>query len=354
MANKERRIETSRRWGSVSVRSEIAGDSRHITWYRTPLDRETLARLNTRSDLKGFLQALGHLGLLLSTGSVALSAAGNWPWWTVLLVVFLHGTVASFAINAVHELVHKSVFRTPWLHDMFVRVFAFIGWINYPHFSSSHVRHHQYTLHPPDDLEVVLPIRLMVKDFFRRGFLNAEGFLEVFKITIRHSRGRFEGEWETALFPAAQPWRGRSVIRWARTLLVGHGLILVVSLSLGWWLLPVLMSLAPFYGGWLFFLCNNTQHIGLRDNVPDFRLCCRTFILNPVVGFLYWHMNYHTEHHMFAAVPCYNLGELHRAIVHDLPPCPRGIVATWKEIAAIQMKQHDDPAYQYMAPLPGQ
>lgn len=43
------------------------------------------------------------------------------------------------------------------------------------------------------------------------------------------------------------------------------------------------------------------QHAGLSDNVPDFRLCCRTMILNPFFRFLYWHMNYHTEHHMYAA-----------------------------------------------------
>ena len=61
---------------------------------------------------------------------------------------------------------------------------------------------------------------------------------------------------------------------------------------------PVLITLAPFYGGGLQWLCNNTQHIGLQDDVPDFRLCCRTVILNPVVSFLYWRMNYHTEHHM--------------------------------------------------------
>ena len=44
---------------------------------------------------------------------------------------------------------------------------------------------------------------------------------------------------------------------------------------------------------------------GLQDYVPDFRLCYRRFLVNPVVRFLYWHMNFHIEHHMYAAVPCY-------------------------------------------------
>ena len=324
-----------------------------IRWYRTALDRETLARLNRRSDARGLAQAVGHLLVLGLTGGAALYSLGHWPWWVTILILFLHGTVGSFMINAVHELVHRSVFRTQRLNELFVRLFAFLGWINFEHFYASHMRHHQYTLHPPDDLEVVLPIRLMMRQFVLTGFLNLRGGFDVFRNTVRLARGRFQGEWESRLFPAADPERGRPVIRRARLLLAGHLGLLVISLSVGWWLVPVLTSLLPFYGGWLFFLCNTTQHIGLQDNVPDFRLCCRTFTVNPVIRFLYWHMNYHTEHHMYAAVPCYNLGALHRAIKHELPPSPRGLRATWREIAAIVKIQNVDPAYQHVVRLPG-
>ena len=327
-------------------------NSAHIKWYRTPLGRQTLAGLNTRSDAKGFLQTLGHLGLMSLTGGLALHAVGRWPWWTILSFLFLHGTLASFMINAVHELVHRSVFRTQLFNDLFVRVFAFLGWINFKHFSASHMRHHQFTLHPPDDLEVVLPIRLMAQQFFQTGFINVRGGYDVLRTAVRHARGKFEGEWEKKLFPLEQPEKGRPVVLWARTLIAGHVIILVISVYLGWWLLPVLTGLAPFYGSWLFFLCNNTQHIGLQDNVPDFRLCCRTFTVNPLVEFVYWHMNYHTEHHMYAAVPCYNLVALHRAIKHELPPTPHGLHATWREIAAILRIQKVLPDYQHIVPLP--
>jgi fatty acid desaturase len=323
-----------------------------VRWYRTPIDKETLAQLNTKSDWKGFAQSLGHLGLIALTGSLALYGAGRWPWWAVALIVFVHGTCYSFMINAVHELVHRSVFKTRWLNDFFVRIFGFLGWIHFEHFYTSHMRHHQYTLHPPDDLEVVLPIRLMVKHFFQNGFVNPRGAYYTIKNCIRLARGKFEGEWELKLFPENEMPKRRAVMGWARTLLVGHALLLGISLYCGWWMLPLLITFAPFYGGWLFFLCNNTQHIGLQDDVPDFRLCCRTFTVNPLAQFLYWHMNYHIEHHMYAAVPCYNLARLHRTIEHDLPPCPSGIVATWKEIAAIQRKQVEEPQYQYVAPLP--
>jgi fatty acid desaturase len=224
--------------------------------------------------------------------------------------------------------------------------------MNFEMFNTSHARHHRYTLHAPDDLEVVLPLKVLVKHFFLQGFINPMSIYNILKETIRIARGKFRGEWELALFPEGSP-EAKASVNWARTLLAGHGLIVAVSIYFHLWLLPVLTTFAPCYGEWLFFLCNNTQHIGLQDDVPDFRLCCRTITLNPVVQFLYWHMNFHTEHHMYAAVPCYRLGRLHQLIKHDLPPCPHGLFATWKEIAAIQKIQKTDPEYQYVAPLPG-
>lgn len=323
-----------------------------VLWYRTPVDREFLRGLYRRSDFLGLLQTLGYLIIVAATGTIAYLSVGRLPWPAVAGLVFLHGTVSAFYINGVHEVGHGTVFKTRSLTWFFVRVLSFLGWINFQHFKASHARHHKYTLHPPDDMEVVLPVRIMVKHFFVQGFVNPLGAWGTLKTMVRLARGRFEGDWEKTLFPEAQPEKGRPTINWARTLLVGHALIVALSLYFELWMLPVLTTLAPFYGGWLFFLCNNTQHIGLQDNVPDFRLCCRTFLLNPVVRFIYWHMNYHTEHHMYTAVPCYRLGRLHRAVRHDLPPCPNGIVAVWREIASIQARQDEDPAYQHVAPVP--
>jgi len=326
--------------------------SRPVTWYRTPIAPAELKALHERSDWLGSLQTLGYLGILLATGCAAYLAAGRLPWPIVAVLVFLHGTAYAFQINAVHELGHGTVFRTKVWNRFFARVFAFLGWINTEAFHTSHAQHHRYTLHPPDDLEVVLPIRLTIRQFFRTGFIQPLGLWETVRYHWRIARGRFQGEWEQSLFPEGDLRRQAPSIRWARTLLIGHALLLALFIATGQWMLILLVTLAPFYGGALFFLCNSTQHVGLQDHTADFRLCCRTFRLNPVVRFLYWQMNYHIEHHMYAAVPCYRLGQLHRAIRHDLPPCPVGIVGVWKEIAAILRQQEKDPGFQYRPPLP--
>ena len=298
------------------------------------------------------LQVAGHLGLVVITGLAAWYAAAQLPLPALLLVLFLHGAFYAFLYNGSHELSHNTVFKTKMLNILFMRIFSFLVWRNHLMFSTSHVEHHKYTLHPPDDLEVELPMELTVSGFLKNALVNPWNLYDTVKVTVRLSLARLEGEWEHALFPPEAAQKRSQLFAWARWLLVGHGLILAVSLYFGWWLLPVLTTLAPFYGGWLRYLCNNLQHAGLQDNVPDFRLCCRTVYLNPFTSFLYWQMNYHTEHHMYAGVPCYNLPKLHRLIQPEMPDCQRGLLPAWIEIIKIMQKQKADPAYQHIPDLP--
>ena len=330
---------------------ETPAAPRAITWYRSPISSKDFKALHEKSDLMGWLQSLGYLGTICLTGGLVLYSAGHWPVWATLLLIFLHGTVFAFQINAVHELGHGTVFKTKVLNSLFVRIFSFLGWINFEAFNTSHIRHHRYTLHQPDDLEVVLPQKFLLFWVLKDGLVNYKRPWWMLKDTLRLARGQFRGEWEMTLFPEGSPER-TAAVRWARTLLIGHGLVIAGSIYFHLWLLPVVLTFGTCYGSWLHTLCNATQHIGLQDDVSDFRLCCRTFTVHPVVQFLYWHMNFHIEHHMFAAVPCYKLGRLHRLIKHDLPPCPAGIVATWKEIGAIQKIQETNPGYEHVALLP--
>ena len=327
-------------------------DQRKINWYRPQIDREVFRSLNQRSDWKGMLQTLGHLGLLTLTGTGAFYAAAHLPLPVLLLILFLHGTMWAFLLNGFHELVHNSVFKTRFLNTFFLRIFSFLGAYNHVRFWASHSEHHKYTLHPPDDYEVVFPVKLTFTGFLKSAVVNPWGFYARWKSIIRLSFGKLEDHEATVMFPESDMAKRRELFNWARIQLVGHALIVGVSLYFGLWLVPVLITLAPAYGGWLLFLCNTTQHVGLTDNVPDFRLCCRTITLNPLVQFLYWHMNFHIEHHMYAAVPCYNLGKLHKLIKHELPHCPAGLYETWKEIITILKMQETDPEYQYTPELP--
>ena len=330
-----------------------ARGKRRVRWYRCPVAGEHLRELNQRSDLLGFGQTLGFLGLLALNVALAIYSASHWPWYVTVVLVYWNSMCWHFLINGFHELIHDSVFRTRWLNWFFLRIFSFLGWYNHHHFWASHTEHHKYTLHPPDDGEVVLPQKVTLKDVIKYRFITIHHPYVSLRAHMRHAFGTLpQDPWTRALFPDSNEQGRRRFVAWERILVIGHLSIAFGSLLMGWWMVPIVITFPMSMGGWLHMLCNSSQHLGLSDNTPDYRLCCRTIYLNPFFQFLYWHMNYHTEHHMYAAVPCYKLGRLHRLIKHDMPHCPNGLVETWTQIAGILRRQKEDPSYQYVAEVP--
>jgi fatty acid desaturase len=157
-------------------------------------------------------------------------------------------------------------------------------------------------------------------------------------------------EWIRALHND-QPEEYRKSIRWSRILLLFHGSIVVISIITGLWVIPLIITFFAFIGNWGVYFVGLPQHCGLRENVPDFRKSVRSMTLNPLAEFLYWRMNWHTEHHMYAGVPCYNLKKLHKELAADMP-APRTLVGAWREMREIWQRQKIDPDYQFDTPLP--
>ena len=339
-----------------------------VKWYRSPLPREQMMALLNRSDLRGFAQTIPHLTLIAASGTATYLAImqpavlfGHWSPLVLLAalpLLLLHGFLCSFAINAVHELGHGTVFKTKWLNRLSEGIFSFIGWIHHDQFTVSHTRHHRYTLHFPDDQEETLPKRFETRwVWLNGGIFNWKilaWYRDAFRNQLRIMQGKagFDGPWNAVLFPVDQPELRTPIKRWASVLFFGHLTVFVVSIACGWWALPLVISLTPNFGTCIQGLLNNTQHVGMMKDVGDARLCCRTFTTHPLLEYFYWHMNYHIEHHMYAAVPCYRLKSLHRAIGFDLPPTPHGVRATWKDINRIQELQKADPTYEERPALP--
>ena len=176
-----------------------------------------------------------------------------------------------------------------------------------------------------------------------------------FLIPIRavgFATGRNWTRWQKYLFSRSDPKRVVSIMNFTWMTILGHVLIAAVSLYTGQWIFLLLITFGGGVSTILEFLLGAPQHAGLMDDVPDFRLCCRTYTTNGLFRFLYWNMNYHIEHHMYPVVPCYNLKKLHKTIKHELPHTPKGLWATWVQIAYINHRQRRDAKYQYRAPLP--
>jgi fatty acid desaturase len=319
-----------------------------IPWYRVSVDRETLRKVTRRSDLKGLAQALGHLLLVLATGAGVYLSWRHLPWPWLIPAFFVHGTVMSFmgGAGAFHELCHGTPFRTRWLNECFLWIYSFLSWSNFVFFRTSHMRHHQYTVYRQLDLEVVLPGRVRPRDVLWQLAFHPLGVYGQVTTHVRLGLGILKGEWENRIFSGDGGRLRPALAGWSLFLVIGHVALGVLFALLGLWIL-IPIFLTPFYCGWLAFLCALPQHLGLSPDVPDWRRSCRTVILNPVLGFLYWGMNYHTEHHMYAAVPFHGMRKLHALIRADSPRPNRSLLSAWKEIARCMREQKDNPAYAF-------
>lgn len=334
-----------------------------ISWYRSPLDQEVLAELLKRNDLRGWVQTISHLGLFFATGTLAYLVfanmnAANWTWSVPLLlsVLFAHGTIGPFmGLIAIHELQHRTVFKSRGLNTFFEQVYAFISWSDHLWYHGSHAQHHQATCHAEYDGEVQLPIKFSLRRWRFWVSLLAWNPLVTWrklKLVWRHANGRIAGDWYNHVLPEADPELRRKHRNWARTLLIGHSLLALIFIFTGHWFLIVVFTFGTSYCGWLGFLCGIPQHFGLNSNVPDFRLNTRTFTCSWLPAFYYWNMQYHLEHHMFPAVPFYNLPKLRKAIEHDLPSATHGLLVTWRELLALREKLKADPDYRFVPELP--
>ena len=340
-----------------------------VQWYRSPLDPAKFRQLSERSDLQGWFQAGGHLLLFLCSGALVFLFWWYQVWVAFVAALFVHGTIASFFRGtAPHELGHGTVFRTKWLNRFFLHLFSLIGWWDPYDYASSHTYHHRYTLHPEGDRENLLPLHPSVgKTFLLQLFtvnlltqpgrtFGKGGLLSSVWVTILGAFGRVgpeeipSNEWLNALHED-QPAEHRKSINWSRTLLAFHASIIIISALTGLWVLPLIVTFPAFIANWLSYFVALPQHCGLQENVSDFRKSVRSMKLNPFVEFLYWHMNWHTEHHMYAGVPCYNLKALHEAVKEDMP-VPRTLVGAWREMLDVWREQQINPEYQFDTPLP--
>ena len=344
-------------------------DTLQVNWYRTKFEPKRLRELSKRSDLQGWFQAGGHLALFVVSGSLVYYFWSQALWFGFFLALFAHGTIGSFfSGTAPHELGHGSVFQTKWLNKVFLYLFSLLSWWNPFDYASSHTYHHLYTLHPQGDRENLLPLHPSVgKTFLLQMFtinlftqpgrtFGKGGLLSTVAVTLLAAFGKVgteeisSNEWLIALHED-QPEQFKKSIWWSRLLLLFHGSILIIAIVSGLWVLPFIFSLFPFIGNWLSYFLGLPQHCGLQQNTTDFRKSVRSMKLNPVFEFLYWHMNWHTEHHMYAGIPCYNLKKLHKEIAHDMPE-PRTLWGAWREMLDTWKRQQTDPDYFFDTPLP--
>ena len=340
----------------------MSEENQKISWYQSPVSKEKMKELTARKTLQPLLHVLGHILVSAATGGLVVLAYLYLYWPFIVLAVFIHGTFFNFLgmFTGIHELSHGTVFKAKWLGKFFYFILGILTWNNIYKFRLSHFQHHLVTCYEGRDLEVKLPERFKKIDwlfsFTVTPVSGAGGIPGIFSLipdTFRYAFGHLKEGWETMLLPEDRKKERRQVFNYARITLIVHIALAAYFIWSGWWILLFVVTFGSFFAPWLAILCALPQHLGLKGNDPDWRLCARTILLGPIARFFYWNMNYHIEHHMFASVPFYNLPKLRREIEKDLPKATRGLFKVWKELKPVIRKQREDPTYFVAPELPG-
>lgn len=301
-------------------------------WFRPKVDAADIRRLSQKNDRKALRDTVLWLGLMIVFAAAGIALWPSWwsaPFWMAYGVLYCSGADSRW-----HECGHKTAFATAWMNNVVYQIACFFIVRSPVVWRASHVRHHTDTIIVGRDPEIVAmrPPDLM------RLVLNIFGIPDTLVLLRRmaaHVAGRISPEEAPYLREADYP----KVFLIARIWLGIYLAVIALAVYLGSILPLMVIGLPRFYGAWHYVLTGVLQHLGLAENVTDHRLNTRTVLMNPISRFIYLNMNYHLEHHMFTMVPYYNLPELHELIRKDCPAPDPSIMAAFRRLIPVLVKQ---------------
>ncbi len=314
-------------------------------WYTSPISRPELKELLTRKDWPAIKDTLIWFGLLFLFGFLGYL---SWGSWLAIIPFFFYGIIyASSSDSRWHESSHGTAFKSNYLNEALYEIASFMVLRESVPWRWSHTRHHSDTIIVGRDPEIAVPRPPDLWGIFK-SFFNLSAWPNYVKNVLLHSSGQLTPE-EKTYIPEDQY---RATFLRARIYLGIYLSIIALCLYHHSFLPLMFVGLPNLYGAWLMPVYGYTQHTGLAENVLDHRLNCRTVYMNPINRFLYWNMNFHTEHHMFPLVPYHQLPKLHALIKDDLPTPYSGLFDAYKEIIPAVAKQIKDPTFYVKRNLP--
>jgi fatty acid desaturase/nitrite reductase/ring-hydroxylating ferredoxin subunit len=308
-------------------------------WYRAPVDPDRLKALMVRRNGRPAFDAVLWLALIAGAGTLSFLALGT--WWAVPAFAVFGALWGGSGDARWHENGHGTAFRSPWANDVMYNIASFMMIREPTMYRWSHVRHHSNTLIVGLDPEIGVK-RTRSLRAIAINYLNLVDGPQMLAKMAMHASGHVE-DFTRFLVPADKLRRVVWEARVFLLLLVG---VLVLAVKLGTVVPLLFVGLPSFYGAWLLWFFAITQHAGLREDVLDHRMNTRTVYINPVFRFLYLNMNYHVEHHLFPAVPYYNLPALHEEIKAYLPPPKTSMLAAYREIIHALVEQREDVTWE--------
>ena len=286
--------------------------------FLSALSPGTKTALTARSDRAGLTHLAAHAGLIVALG--ALIAAGIPGWW---LLLPLQGIAIIFLFTLEHEATHKTPFASERINEWAGRIAGFLILLPFTWFRYFHLAHHRFTNEPGRDPELGA-----AKPANWRGWAwHVSGvpyWVSQVKLMVRLIRGAERAPY----LPDSALRRMQTEARIMAALYALAGLSLIWTPVLLWvWLLPAVLG-QPFLRLYLL-----AEH-GDCPQVADMFLNTRTTFTTRIVRFLAWNMPYHSEHHVYPAVPFHRLPDLHMLMKDNLGVTADGYTAFTKAYLA--------------------
>jgi fatty acid desaturase len=278
-----------------------------------------LTHLRVLSDGPGLLHLTGHLLLLALTGFAVMHTQG--AYW--LLASMAHGIVLIFLFTPLHESIHGTAFRTPWLNAIVAHFAGYLLLLPPRYFRYFHFAHHRFTQDPEHDPELETPKPRSWRQY--AWYLSGIPYWKsAIRMLVSNALGRNIGRYVPA---SAVPKLVREaqcyLIAYAAT--AGFGLISDAAWLVYLWLFPALLG-QPFLRAYLL-----AEHAAC-PLVADMLANTRTTFCNAAVRFLAWNMPHHTAHHALPTVPFHRLPELTGLLRERLKVTAEGYIDAHRQI----------------------
>lgn len=250
-------------------------------------------------------RSFGSLPLtLFNVGAyIILCLTGAWvnTWWAWPIVWWFQGFILSGFIGASHECVHGTFATGRRVNRIAGALWSSMILLNFTIYKHYHIEHHKYT-GVPNDTETPYVFRNLwdyVCSLPETGF-----FVAFWSMSVNAMFGRFPHFIRTKSARRAVLEDVYVLFFWV--LLTIGATIIWPKLLLFYWC-PIV-----FYFP-MVFLTSLPEHYGC-DEGPDLVTNTRSLSSNFIFRVIFWNGNYHAEHHVYPAVPAYNLPKLHALI----------------------------------------
>lgn len=260
------------------------------------VNRDELRELSRTTNWQGALMLAGNLGLLAAAFALAIA----WPNPLTFLAAILLIAGRQLALSIVlHDCAHKSLFRTPWLNE-FAGQWIGGAAVDVPLqlYRDYHLNHHRHAGTDKDPDQGLVKAYPVTRDSLRRKFIR--------DLTGQTAIRDLIMAWKTPDWRQKTPFLVFQLV--LLTALTAAGAPWAIAL---WWAARIFIYPA------IMRLRNIGEHGVAADRYDtEPRRNTHTTIASWPERLLVApnNVNFHLEHHIFAAVPPYNLPRLHRLL----------------------------------------